>query len=190
MAQGPNPIEIYELARAQLRPILAASSAQPGSSTPCSEWTVQSLINHAISVQQFAQDVLGPGTPDPSIMGKVDHPLPSTGAESALDSITDQVLATLKSINLGDTVETPFGSMPGGQFIMVPITDMIIHTWDLAKATGQNTTLDSGLSEIGYNVVANVAPTGRERGAFGPEVTVPDTASFQDRMLGMSGRTP
>ncbi len=56
MAQGPNPIEVYEQARAQLRPILAASSTQLGSSTPCTEWTVQSLINHAISVQQFAHD--------------------------------------------------------------------------------------------------------------------------------------
>ena len=74
--------------------------------------------------------------------------------------------------------------------IIVPIFDMIIHTWDLAKATGQNTTLDSGLCEIGYNVVSGIAPTGREMGAFGPEVVVPDTASFQDRMLGMSGRTP
>ena len=190
MAQGPNPIDVYEAARAQLRPILAAGSAQLGSSTPCTEWTVQSLINHAISVQQFAQDVLGPGTADSSIMGKVDHPLPAGGAEAALNAITDQVLATLKSIKLEDTVETPFGSMPGGQFIMVPITDMIIHTWDLAKATGQNTTLDRGLAELGYNVVVGVAPGGRERGAFGPEVIVPDTASFQDRMLGMSGRTP
>ena len=93
-------------------------------------------------------------------------------------------------VNLADTVETAFGAMPGGQFIMVPILDMIIHTWDLAKATGQNTSLDSGLCEIGYNVVAGIAPTGRERGALGPEVIVPDTASFQDRMLGMSGRTP
>ena len=73
---------------------------------------------------------------------------------------------------------------------MVPITDMIIHAWDLAKATGQNTTIDSGLAELGYNVIVNVAPGGRERGAFGPEVTIPDGASFQDRMLGLSGRTP
>ncbi|MDA1129775.1 MAG: TIGR03086 family metal-binding protein [Chloroflexi bacterium] len=190
MAQGPNPVDLYEAARAQLRPILAASSGKLRSSTPCTEWTVQSLINHAIATQRFTQDVLGPGTPDPSIMGKVDHALPSEGAEAAFNAITDQVLSTLKSINFEDTVETPFGAMPGGQFIMVPITDMIVHSWDLAKATGQNTTLDSGLCELAYSVLANVVPGGRERGAFGPEVIVPATASFQDRMLGLSGRQP
>jgi hypothetical protein len=63
MAKGPNPVEIYEAARAQLRPVLAASSAQPDSSTPCTDWTVQSVTDHAISVQQFAYEVLGRGTP-------------------------------------------------------------------------------------------------------------------------------
>jgi uncharacterized protein (TIGR03086 family) len=87
-------------------------------------------------------------------------------------------------------VETPFGAMPGGQFIMVPITDMIVHSWDIAKATGQNTTLDAGLAELGYNVLVNVAEGGRANGAFGPEVMVPASASFQDRMLGLSGRQP
>ncbi|PKB71521.1 MAG: hypothetical protein BZY87_05040 [SAR202 cluster bacterium Io17-Chloro-G6] len=148
------------------------------------------MINHALAVQNFANSTLSKVDFDMSTMGNVAHDLPSEGAESAFKSIADSTLATIKSINLEDTVETAFGAMPGGQFIMVPIVDMIIHTWDLAKATGQNTTLDSGLCEIGYNVIVNVAPTGRERGAFGPEVIVPDTASFQDRMLGMSGRTP
>ena len=87
-------------------------------------------------------------------------------------------------------VETSFGEMPGGQFITVPITDMIVHAWDLAKATGQNTTLDAGLAERGYNVLVNVVEFGRKNGAFGPEITVPVTASFQDRMSGLSGRQP
>jgi uncharacterized protein (TIGR03086 family) len=87
-------------------------------------------------------------------------------------------------------VETSIGEMPGGQFITVPITDMIVHAWDLAKATGQNTTLDAGLAERGYNVLVDVAEFGRKNGAFEPEITVPVTASFQDRMLGLSGRQP
>jgi len=190
MAEGPNPIEVYQAALAQLRPILAKGSATPDSSTPCVEWNVQSLVNHAIAVQNFAFTVLGPGTPDPASMGNVDHPLPSEGAEAALISITDQALATLKEMDFEAVVETPFGAMPGGQFIMVPITDMIVHTWDIAKATGQNTTLDAGLAELGYNVLVNVAEGGRANGAFGPEVTVPTSASFQDRMLGLSGRQP
>ena len=123
-------------------------------------------------------------------MADVNHPLPAEGAIAALNSISSEVLSTRKSLNMEEIVETPFGAMPGGQFIMVPITDMIVHTWDVAKATGQNTTLASGLAEVAFNVLTVVAANGRERGAFGPEVPVPATASFQARMLGLSGRQP
>ena len=129
MAQGPNPIELYEKAWAQLQPILAGSTGKNSSSTPCTEWNVQSLINHALAVQNFANTTLSKAEFDMSTMGAVDHALPSEGAGAAFKAITDSTLATLKSINLEDTVETAFGAMPGGQFIMVPITDMIIQAF-------------------------------------------------------------
>lgn len=88
--------------------------------------------------------------------------IPSEGAEAALKAITDTTLATLRSIDMSAVVETPFGAMPGGQFIMIPIIDMIIHSWDLAKATGQDTTLDAGLAELGFNVMVNIAEGGRQ----------------------------
>jgi len=39
------------------------------------------------------------------------------------------VLATIKEIDLAVVVETLFGAMPDGQFIMEPITDMIVNSW-------------------------------------------------------------
>tara|TARA_B100001146_G_scaffold69437_1_gene61394 strand:+ start:685 stop:906 length:222 start_codon:yes stop_codon:yes gene_type:complete len=70
----------------------------------------------------------GSATPDLASKGNVNHPFPSEGAEAALISITDQVLSSIKEIDLAAVVETPFGAMLGGQFIMVPITDMIVHS--------------------------------------------------------------
>ncbi len=87
-------------------------------------------------------------------------------------------------------METPFGAMPGGNFIMVPITDMIIHGWDLAKATGQDATIDNALAELGIQVLSPAIAQGREGGFFGPEVSVAASASAHDRLLGLSGRTP
>lgn len=189
--QGPNPIEVYERAVQALAPIMAGvTEAQLRSNTPCTKWTVQSLINHSLAVQNFGNTVLSKGSVDPSAMGDVDHNLPSVGASAAFKTITDTTLATLKSVNLEEIVETPFGAMPGGNFIMIPITDMIIHKWDLASATGQNSTIDDALAEIGFQVLSPVISGGREGGAFGPEVSVPITANIQDKLLGLSGRTP
>ena len=191
MAQGPNPIEVYENAVQALAPIMAGvTSAQINSETPCTEWSVQSLINHALAVQAFANSTIS-GTPaDMAAMGQVDHALPSEGAGAAFKAITDTTLATLKSANLEDTVKTPFGEMPGANFIMIPITDMIIHKWDLSKAIGQAATIDSSLAEIGFQVLSGALKDGRDPTFFGPAVVVPDTASAQDRLLGWSGRTP
>ena len=189
--QGPNPIEVYESAVKALVPILAGvTAAQINSGTPCSEWSVQSLINHAIAIQSFGNAVLTKASPNMASIKDVGHALPSEGAEAAFKSITDTTLAALKSVNLEDVVETPFGAMPASNFIMIPITDMIIHKWDLAKATGQNATIDDALAEIGFRVLSPVIAGGREGGAFGPEVTVLASASAQDKLLGLSGRTP
>jgi len=74
-------------------------------------------------------------------MGNVDHPSLSEGAEAALISVMDQVLATIKEIDLAVVVETFFGAISDGQFIMELITDMIVHGCDIAEATGTNATL-------------------------------------------------
>ena len=72
---------------------------------------------------------------------------------------------------------------------MVPIADMVIHKWDLAKATGQDTSIESGLCEVCLQALSGVLSQGRGAN-FAAEVSVPATASVQDRLLGFSGRQP
>ena len=69
--------------------------------------------------------------------------------------------------------------------------DHLIHTWDLAKATGQSTRLDPELAEICYQMCdPGIIEMAREHGAFGPAVPVPDSASTQNKLLGFLGRQP
>ena len=188
--QGPNPIELYEAACKTMLPIMGGvSEGNLTSNTPCSDWNTQSVINHAIAVQHFANNVLSGTAVDPSTMSDVAHPLPPEGALAALKAITDTTLATIKSIDLEKTVETPFGAMPGKNFIMIPIADMVIHKWDLAKATGQDTSIDSGLAEVCLQALQGALSRGRGAN-FADEVSVPGTASAQDRLIAFSGRTP
>ena len=87
-------------------------------------------------------------------------------------------------------VQTPFGEMPAAGFLAIPLGDIVIHKWDLSKATGQNTDMDSGLAEACFGFLEQAAEGARAGGFFGPEVNVPITASIQDKLLAMSGRTP
>ena len=187
--QGPNPIEVYESTVQSMIPIVAAVRAdQLGASTPCTEWDVQALINHNIKVTQFFSDILtGASGVNPM---EVNVPLPSEGAAGAFEAATSGLLAAAKATDLEKVIEAPFGSMPAGRLMMIPFADMLIHRWDLAKATGQDTSLDSGLAEACYQVLQHVLEGGRDPNNFAAPITVPDSASIQDRLLGFSGRQP
>ena len=189
--QGPSPIEIYEASVQQMLPTLAGIKAdQLSSSTPCSEWNVQNLIIHNLRVAEFTKGVLSATPVDPGEMFSVAEPIPTEGAEAVFTTTTNAVLATAKSMNLETVLETPFGAMPASEFLMVPLADLVIHKWDLAKATNQNTTLDSGLAEVCFQVLLPGMEEGREGGFFSAEIQVPMSGSIQDKLLGLSGRQP
>ncbi|MEV4895536.1 TIGR03086 family protein, partial [Nonomuraea sp. NPDC055795] len=76
-----------------------------------------------------------------------------------------------------------------------------LHGWDLAKATGQDATIDAEDVRLSWESVSELPPELIEQfrtpGAFGPgvevfgpEVKVGPDASPQDRLLGMIGRDP
>ena len=182
MAQTPNPIEVYEASVQQMLPIVAGVKAdQLSSPTPCSEWNVQALINHNLRVQAFVNTVLR-GTPgDPGHMFAVaDEPIPNEGAEAVYTTNTDSVLATVKSISMEKVVETPFGPMPAGNYLMIPMADLVIHKWDLAKATDQSTDLDSGLAEVCLDLLKQFFQGGRLAPEFfANEVNVPSPPMFK-----------
>ena len=188
--QGPNVIELYEAAVQQMLPTLAGVKAdQLSASTPCTDWTVQNLITHNIKVADYLHGIVqGNNTTNPMEVG---DPLPSQGAREAYAAGTTRVLDLLKSTSdLNQVVETPFGPMPIANFVMFPILDIVIHKWDLAKGTGQSTSLDAGLSEACFGALQMGAEQGRQHGVFAAEVTVPISASIQDKLLALSGRKP
>ena len=86
--------------------------------------------------------------------------------------------------------QTPFGEMSGGAFMLGAFMDNLVHGWDLAKATGQNTESNENHAQIVFQAFAPMMDGARQGGAFGPEVSVPDNASSQHKLLGMMGRQP
>ena len=191
MAQAgmPNPIELYECARDYMIPILGGVQAsQLTGATPCTEWNVQQLITHNIKVADNVHgSILGNNTTNPM---EVDDPLPSEGAREAFAAGTSRVLDLVKTNDLSKVIDTPFGQMPIGDFLMFPIMDIVIHRWDLAKGTNQDSSIDSGLAEACYPCLQMGAEGGRQAGVFASEVTLPISASIQDKLLALSGRTP
>ncbi len=68
--------------------------------------------------------------------------------------------------------------------------DVFLHTWDLARATGQDDTLDPGRCA---EMLAGMEPMEelmRSSGQYGARVDVPADSDVQDQLLGFIGRDP
>jgi len=92
--------------------------------------------------------------------------------------------------------ETPFANRHTGT-MPLPLAvdrfytaDVFMHTWDLARATGQDDHLDSGFCAELLEGMIPIEDLMRSSGQYGPRVPVPDDADVQARMLGFIGRDP
>jgi uncharacterized protein (TIGR03086 family) len=69
-------------------------------------------------------------------------------------------------------------------------TDIFMHVWDLARASGQDDTLDEATCAEMLAGMAQMAPVIRASGQFGDQQPVADDASAQDRLIAFIGRDP
>ena len=79
--------------------------------------------------------------------------------------------------------------LPGDVAGAVALGELVIHGWDLAKATGQSAAYDGPELDVVHETVRRFTADGFE-GLFGPPVSVPDDAPLLDRVVGLAGQRP
>jgi uncharacterized protein (TIGR03086 family) len=83
------------------------------------------------------------------------------------------------------------GTMPLGQVVdMIYTGDVFLHRWDLARATGQDETLDEATCAAMLEGMLPMDEVLRQSGQYGPRVEVPDDADAQTKLLAFIGRNP
>ncbi|KOV84962.1 TIGR03086 family metal-binding protein [Nocardia sp. NRRL S-836] len=80
--------------------------------------------------------------------------------------------------------------LPGEVAAAVALDEVVLHGWDLARATGQPFEVDEGLLQVVHGFVSSIGPDNRDGSLFGPAVEVGPDAPLLDRVLGLSGRDP
>ncbi|MFK4067728.1 TIGR03086 family metal-binding protein [Streptomyces sp. NPDC029674] len=161
--------------------------------TPCPEYAVRNLLGHVIGLSHAfrlaAGKEFGPtldrdpgsGTPDISPDWRAELP-------EALDDLAHawRDPSAWQGMTRAGGVDLP-GEVAG----LVALDELVVHGWDLARATGQEYAPDEVSLEAAK---ALLTPTGDEPGdgggLFGPPVAVPDGAPLLDRVIGLSGRDP
>ena len=154
--------------------------------TPDDEWDVRALINHVVLGNIWAAENVKTGSaPRPSgdIIGERDP-------VEAYATSADAMMAAFDEPGAFDRMVTmPFGEMPAAGLAGFRFVDLVVDTWDLAKATGQETDLAPDLCEAAL-AMSRQRMTGMDRAnmPFKDEVAVPVDAPAADRLAGFLGR--
>jgi uncharacterized protein (TIGR03086 family) len=161
--------------------------------TPCPDWDVRALLNHMTGgADMFADGVREGELSDERLGELMGTDRIGTDPQAAFAAAAGRALDAFGAPGATDkVVNMPFGTMPAGVALNIAIFDVAVHTWDLAKATGQSTALDPEVLEPALAVGTQmITPEWRAGGMFGAEVTVPDDAPTQDRLAALAGRQP
>ena len=173
-------LDLYSRASEWTLDKVKGAAQELDSQTPCEEWDVRTLMNHMLETQRYfvgsarGQSVSPPGQ------------TPPTGLLSD-DPVKDFKKAreeTMSTYGDRDVLEK------SGTTLGIAVADQLLHGWDLAKATGQDTTMPPPLAEAAFQMIHGKLTDAQRKAAFKPEVPIDSAASTQDKLLAYAGRDP
>ena len=160
-----------------------------GKATPCTEWDVQALVNHVVGEDRWTPPLLEGATIaevgdhfDGDLLG--DDPM--SAAREAAAAAVASVAARLPG---GGQVHLSYGDEQMTEYVHQLAADHLIHAWDLAAASGGDTTLAPDLVAAMAAWFADREELYRAAGVIGPRVDTErdDPAA---RLLAAFGRDP
>ena len=171
--------------------VAAVQPDQWDNQSPCAKWTARDVVDHVVMMHEVMLVPVG------HKLEPAEDPLTAfQEARAAVEDVLDDPVLALTE------TATPVGRMTAEQHIdQVVSDDLVLHGWDLARATRQDETMDPVDIERLWAAAVAIPPDLMEKyrtpGAFGEgievygnEVPVPPDAPLQDRLLGLLGREP
>lgn len=160
--------------------------------TPCGDWTVQQLLDHVVGGNAMAAALIGGATREDAIALLTTAVAGNNPLAAVQDSMRAQAAAFADPAALELTVQHPAMDMPGSQLLGFRVGDLLVHSWDLARAIGADETLDP---EVVAVVATNIEPMRLfigQVGMFGegPSETLDDNVDAQTALLDLMGRRP
>jgi uncharacterized protein (TIGR03086 family) len=190
-----TPVDLHPAARRMADLIAGVPDEKLDAPTPCPAYRLGDLIQHlsgtAVAFTAAATKAIGPATTRaPS--GDVAQLAPDWRTRIPRDLDT---LAEVWAEPEAWTGMTQAGGvdLPGEIAGLVVLDELVIHGWDVAKASGQDYACDDASLEAVHGFVAQFSGPGQEEaraGLFGPVVEVSADAPLLDRVIGLTGRDP
>lgn len=168
------------------------SDANDDAPTPCREWTVTQVLQHAAGDQLAWAAAIGVGT-----CPAEDPFAPSGRLEASVDDLIRPALAAARSAwarvrSDDDAVPTPLpqGVLPAATAAAACALDAAVHAWDIAVALGQPGPLADELAVLLLPAARAVAEPLRQFGAYAPALPPQPEDNHAAELLRYLGRNP
>jgi uncharacterized protein (TIGR03086 family) len=154
--------------------------------SPVSGWTARDVVGH---LTDWLPEFLAGGADiqldrGPSV---AENPVAAWQVHAdAVQQILDDPATSTREFSNPHT-----GNLPLDRAINQFYTsDVFMHTWDLARATGQDERLDADTCTVLLAGMEQIEEVLRSSGQFGARIEVPANADVQTKLLGFIGRDP
>ncbi|MFF8285633.1 TIGR03086 family metal-binding protein [Streptomyces albus] len=184
MANALSPL-MDSAARATEPVIRGIADDQLSAPTPCAEYDVHALLNHLFHVVVSFQGLAAKEPADFSTT-------PEYVTGDWRSRFGEETVKLVEAWSAPDALEgvSPGMGLPQRTVAHMVIGDVVVHGWDLARATGQEYRPDmAALGEI-RPAFEEIGPMARKAGVFGEEVPVPPEATPFEKLLAGTGRDP
>lgn len=189
-----------------LRPIMAAVTPdQYPLATPCSDMTVEDLLGHLVMVVRRIA-CAGRGQDVSTWPIDSDDVAPGGWLDAVVEAAHD-VQASWPDEVLDRPTPVPWGVFTGAEVAAIYVNELTVHTWDLARATGQEVAWDDGALACSWEAInfqlpeadrtpqwdaakAYLPPDVPWEDPFANAVDVADDAPLIDKLVAWNGRTP
>lgn len=189
----PTTTPIDQLARAldATAPLIAGvGSDQWSNPTPCPEWNVRTLVNHLVSGNRMFAGILRGEPLERLRQLRESDQLGDDPAGAYREAGADLQAAFSQPHVMERIFQAPVGSVPGVVLLHLRITELLVHGWDLARATGQPARLPEDLAEeeLSFAQGQQAPDVPRTGHPFGPVQPVAADAPAIDRLAAYLGR--
>ncbi|ONI77984.1 TIGR03086 family protein [Actinosynnema sp. ALI-1.44] len=153
--------------------------------TPCPDWNVRQLVGHLVSGNLWVREI-GLGRTIAEVGDSLDGDLLG---DDPIGAHRASVAAAVEAFGATDAMERlwplSYGQRPGRVYARQRFIDVLVHGWDIARATGQDDWLPERLVEPCLSLIER--PEVRTAWGFA-SVDAPAGAGPQQRLLALTGR--
>jgi len=157
--------------------------------TPCAKWTVHDLCNHVVGGAHMFASAFRGQTPEID----ADAPAPDLVGDDAASAFAAAIADFNSAVDspgaMDRNITLPFATLPAPVTLEILKFDLLVHSWDLAAATGQQfTPPDDVVEQASQTAQMIIAPEARDGDTFAAEQTAGANSTPIEKLAAFAGR--